>query len=602
MAVPNTFSTATSAIPLANLDANFTYYDNAFSISGTATTFTGTATATKLIPTGSSATGNGLYLPAANSVGISTNGTNAVYIDSSQNVGIGTLLPNTNLTVGTPNTQSTPTILSVGGVTQTIVSGSGQLGIYGTDAAAADKGGTISFTANTTSVNGYAMATISGKYQTAGAGVYGGYLQFATTDSGGTVAERMRISSAGDVGIGTNTPAYKLDVTSTSSAVGSFARTTGTAVLKIQGISGSSVLAFGDGATLGATSVWSLGRKNSDNSFRINYNEDSLDTTNYVTINTSGNVGIGTNAPAALLDINGSSGWAGGTTGNVANIKGANATVSQGGNLRVLSSTTFGIDLGGSIALGGQYTSGFYLDFAQIAGRKENATDGSAIGYLAFATRGTGNTTERMRITSAGDVGIGTNTPTQKLQVNGAIIIGNFGSNQYLYFDGTTNYVGRNTSNGDIYLTSAAGQGVALTVGGTTKLYVASTGIVTMSAYGAGAATFSAAGVISSVSDETWKIKDGVPVDPDSMLKKLEPGYWYYNDEKKEIFGTARELGFYAQNVNAAIGPEAAPTPKEGKPWGYYDRSVLAVTVMSLQKALSTIESLTARIEALEAK
>lgn len=36
MSVPNTFATATSAIPLANLDANFQYYDNAFSIVGTA--------------------------------------------------------------------------------------------------------------------------------------------------------------------------------------------------------------------------------------------------------------------------------------------------------------------------------------------------------------------------------------------------------------------------------------------------------------------------------------------------------------------------------------------------------------------------------------
>jgi hypothetical protein len=129
-----------------------------------------------------------------------------------------------------------------------------------------------------------------------------------------------------------------------------------------------------------------------------------------------------------------------------------------------------------------------------------------------------------------------------------------------------------------------------------------SDGIITMAAYGAGAATFSASGVISSVSDETWKVKDGVPVDPDAMLKKLEPGYWYYNDEKKETFGTDRQLGFYAQNVNDAIGPEAAPTPEEGKPWGYYDRSVLAVTVMSLQKAIDKIEALTDRIAALEAK
>jgi hypothetical protein len=144
---------------------------------------------------------------------------------------------------------------------------------------------------------------------------------------------------------------------------------------------------------------------------------------------------------------------------------------------------------------------------------------------------------------------------------------------------------------------------------------VSGSGIVTMSAYGVGTATFSASGVISSVSDETWKTKDGVPVDPDSMLKKLEPGYWYYNDEKKEIFGEDRQLGFYAQNVHAAIGPEAAPVPEtfitehdDGtetsvtKPWGYYDRSVLAITVMSLQKALATIEELSARVSALEAK
>ena len=131
---------------------------------------------------------------------------------------------------------------------------------------------------------------------------------------------------------------------------------------------------------------------------------------------------------------------------------------------------------------------------------------------------------------------------------------------------------------------------------------LSATGVVTFSNYGAGAATFSAAGVISSVSDETWKVKDGVPVDPDAMINKLEPGYWYYNDEKKETFGKDRQLGFYAQNVNAAIGPEAAPEPEEGKPWGYYDRSVLAVTVMSLQKALATIESLTARITAMENK
>jgi hypothetical protein len=165
----------------------------------------------------------------------------------------------------------------------------------------------------------------------------------------------------------------------------------------------------------------------------------------------------------------------------------------------------------------------------------------------------------------------------------------------------------------------AAGQQGALGVrdlaGGNDRISVATNGVITFGAYGAGAATFSAAGVISSVSDETWKIKDGIPTNPDEMLKNLQPGYWFYNAEKAPQYGYERQLGFYAQNVYSAIGPEAAPEPetyivkdKDGvettvtKPWGYYDRSVLAVTVMSLQKALATIESLTARIAALENK
>ena len=150
---------------------------------------------------------------------------------------------------------------------------------------------------------------------------------------------------------------------------------------------------------------------------------------------------------------------------------------------------------------------------------------------------------------------------------------------------------------------------------GNLKNYFSDAGIATMPAYGAGAATFSAAGVISSVSDENWKIKDGVPSNPTEMLGKLQPGYWYYNEEKKEIFGVERQLGFYAQNVNEAIGPEAAPEPsfmkimgKDGvettqqKPWGYYDRSVLAVVVMALQEALATVKTLEIRIQTLEEK
>ena len=270
-------------------------------------------------------------------------------------------------------------------------------------------------------------------------------------------------------------------------------------------------------------------------------------------IDSSGNVGIGTTAPSALLDLQSS-----GTTQLEITSTGAS------GNQWALSSRADGT--------------------FRIA-------DDSA-------------TLFRFTIDENGNVGIGTTTPSALLDLQSS---------------GTTQLELTSTgASGNMYVLSSRADGtfrIADDSAGATRLIIDENGIFTMSAYGAGAATFSAAGVISSVSDETWKTKDGIPADPDAMLNKLEPGYWYYNDEKKDTFGAERQLGFYAQNVNAAIGPEAAPEPEtvvtkndDGtetsvtKPWGYYDRSVLAVTVMSLQKALATIESLTARITALEAK
>jgi hypothetical protein len=55
-----------------------------------AITGSSTITGTKLIPTGTSVTGNGMYLPAANTLGFSTNGTEQARIDSSGNLLVGT--------------------------------------------------------------------------------------------------------------------------------------------------------------------------------------------------------------------------------------------------------------------------------------------------------------------------------------------------------------------------------------------------------------------------------------------------------------------------------------------------------------------------------
>ena len=147
------------------------------------------------------------------------------------------------------------------------------------------------------------------------------------------------------------------------------------------------------------------------------------------------------------------------------------------------------------------------------------------------------------------------------------------------------------------------------TIIATQRMGINSAGVVSMLVYGAGTATFSASGVISSVSDETLKIKDGVIADPMPMIMALEPGYYFGKPEAN--MGPGRQLGFYAQNVRAAIGPEAAPDPEtvtadDGtvttKPWGYFDRSVLAVAVDAIKVQQAQIIALTARIAALEAK
>jgi len=62
---------------------------SALTFDGTNFATTGTASAAKLIPTGGTATGNGMYLPSANTLGFSTNGVLNAVLDASGNLGLG---------------------------------------------------------------------------------------------------------------------------------------------------------------------------------------------------------------------------------------------------------------------------------------------------------------------------------------------------------------------------------------------------------------------------------------------------------------------------------------------------------------------------------
>ncbi len=93
------------------------------------------------------------------------------------------------------------------------------------------------------------------------------------------------------------------------------------------------------------------------------------------------------------------------TSGNVY-IKGVdNITTTAGNtNLQVLTTDSQGADLGGSIGMGGVYHATNQITFAEIHGKKENSTTANLKGYMSFVTRDASGSSEKMRITSTGEI------------------------------------------------------------------------------------------------------------------------------------------------------------------------------------------------------
>ena len=236
------------------------YYDNAAKIATTSTGIdvTGTALAHKIeIGDGSgggtseilfsdnvSARGKILYDHSSNpeTMLLQTTGTTAISIDNSQNVS----MPNGNLDV------------------------TGNLTVD------AGSNGKIDF-GNVTTNYGRLYADSTGTFV---GSVTADPLIFRTTNT-----ERMRIDSSGRVGIGESNPATDLHITNSGS----------TQLLLESGSSSQGILLFGDASDL---NIGSVVYDHSNNSMSF-----ETDDTVRMTINSSGNVGIGTASPAAALDV-----------------------------------------------------------------------------------------------------------------------------------------------------------------------------------------------------------------------------------------------------------------------------------------------------------
>jgi hypothetical protein len=156
-----------------------------------------------------------------------------------------------------------------------------------------------------------------------------------------------------------------------------------------------------------------------------------------LTITSGGLVGIGTSSPWTRTEIR---------SANVADGVAANTFATPPANLFVGSNSGFALNDGGSIALGGNRDSGsVYSAYGAISGRRSSALGYIYDGYLAFSTAASDTLQERMRITSAGLVGIGNTTGLGgTLGVSGHISLsGNGTGARYLALLGeTSTYAG----------------------------------------------------------------------------------------------------------------------------------------------------------------
>jgi hypothetical protein len=306
----------------------------------------------------------------------------ALYIGNTGNVGIGTTAPSLLLQVGSRAGIGSDGVVSWG------------------QALTGNNRGYLSWDTDIASVNAISN------------------LVFRTNTS----SERMRITSTGDVGIGTSAPTQRLSVggnielqgaTATTRYIVTTESSTGTGRLVMQAGAGSA--AFGGAINLYANShpvypgdVVAALSANGVSKFRINSSalDGGLD---ILTALSNGNVGIGTTAPSSILELNKTD-----STSALGNSSGA-LTIRNSETARAAGS---GRGITGFNIAGGNLTS--TGNYAGVYGTVTGSGASGQIGSLIFATKSAITDTlltERMTITSTGNVGIGTAAPIAKLHV-----------------------------------------------------------------------------------------------------------------------------------------------------------------------------------------
>jgi len=405
--------TATGAITLNTTTNNQSYTTTG---AGTITISSGTAGSINNMTIGGTTAAAGTFTnltytgTLTGSTGVIAIGTNQIYKDSSGNVGIGTSSPGVKLDVA-------------GAIRST------NSNVYAGDGSAFAWGAASTYVGGSSSTN---------------------IMTFVTSSS-----ERMRIDSSGNVGIGTSSPGYKLDVqgatastqlksTTGTNYVAHFLNNTGGfTYLGVESSAGGSLFTGTAAyeAVFGTVSAYPVG-------FATGGAER-------MRIDSSGNVGIGTASGSARLNVNGGTStsqirWEvnnAAFTQEVSTNAAANAYVYKTNDAlyhvwKLSSAEAMRIDSSGNVGIGTSSpnlsssstaltvntgTAANYSAFELASGGTLNYhinANNSAVYHVAAGTRPWvvyTNGSERMRIDSSGNVGIGTSSPatTPKMTVQG---------------------------------------------------------------------------------------------------------------------------------------------------------------------------------------
>jgi hypothetical protein len=329
------------------------------------------------------------------------------------------------------------------------------LTITGGTGAVLGSGTSIQVKQASTTVSGFLSSTDFNTFNSKASALSGTTGYHAKFTSSSAIGDSLIFDNGTSVGIGTASPV-------SSSGFQRFLHIAGGASLNSglclsgqntggQGTIGydSSILYIDSlGATIGANNTITF------NTTSVNGNTTRLER---MRITADGNVGIGSTSIRAKLDVSdgttntsGEAIYQGLYTGST-----RPSTSDLTAILTIQSNDAMAADKGGSIAFGGRAVSASSAgaNWAGISGLKENGTSANYSGYLQFWTRG-GSTTEKMRINSDGNVGIG-GTATAKLHVftanntnggnagssfnNEAFVIGATGKGILMQYDQTNN-------------------------------------------------------------------------------------------------------------------------------------------------------------------